>query len=113
VIRWFNVHLQKFLMSGRLARWTPAVDTSGQFQPRRVWYTNTNQTALESIRWLGRAAEYEAGSFNAGGRLDQSAKAARCAAIVAHEVSVLMAKDRMESEKKTKRSNQNHGHGTP
>ena len=65
----------------------------------RHFYTNTEEDVRETLYWMGRAAEHEAGVFNPGGRRAQSYKAMMCAGIISHEMGVIMAKHNMEMEK--------------
>lgn len=70
----------------------------------RSWYRNEPQDVEECLYWMGRASDHEAGCWSLGGRRGQSSKASRCAGIIAHEVSVLMAKQLAEQEKKSRGS---------
>lgn len=99
VIRWINVYLRRHLSRPRLYRWTCTVDAEGLPKPERVTYCNTPDDVFEALYWLSRAGDHESGNFDAGGRRAQSAKAAACAGIVAHEVSVMLAKSQAEMKK--------------
>jgi hypothetical protein len=71
----------------------------GPVEVKRVMYRNTEKSVAELLYWMGRAAEHESGLHDPGGRRAQSAKASACAGIIAHEVSVMMAKSLQESER--------------
>ena len=65
----------------------------------RHFYTNTPEDVRQTLHWMGRAAEHEAGCFNSGGRRAQSYKAMMCAGIISHEMGVIMAKHNQEMER--------------
>ena len=84
-------HLRDYLLSGRLPTWVPGFNAAGQFEPQAVWYTNSRADVDLALHGLGQASDYEAG------RTD-SAKAGACAAIVASEVSTMLAKSLHKQE---------------
>ena len=99
-VRWFQHYLRRYLLRGRHPRLV-AVQSEGDgpVEVERVMYRNTEESVAQLLHWMGRAAEHESGLHAPGGRRAQSALAAACAGIVAHEVSVMMAKSLQESER--------------
>jgi len=98
-VRWFTHYLKRYLLRGRHPRLVARPGDGVAVEVDRVWYTNTEDDVAELLYWMGRAADHESGLHAPGGRRAQPNKAASCAGIVAHEVSVMMAKSLAESER--------------
>jgi hypothetical protein len=99
-----SLHLRQYLTRSKLPMWSARLDEHGQVKSKRTWYTNTQADVDELLYWMGRGADHEAGCYCAGGRRAQSSKAVRCAAIVSHEVAVMMSKSLQDSEKKASKT---------
>ena len=102
-MRWLSLYLSKHLSRGRLPLLkASAPPGAAAIKIERSWYRNEPEDVEECLYWMGRASDHEAGCWSLGGRRGQSSKASRCAGIIAHEVSVLMAKQLADQEKKNR-----------